>query len=108
MNMSQEIPPAVPPPVPPAFASSQPVTTPEAYAKQEAQKKASSALTMSIIAFFCFGPILGPIAIVRASNAKKVLTPTDPGYGNATAAQICGAIAIAIWVLLLIYRFSQY
>jgi uncharacterized protein YbaR (Trm112 family) len=77
------------------------------FAKQDAQKKANSALTESIIAFFCFGPILGPIAIVTASNAKKVLNPGDPGYGKATAAQICGAIAIVLWVLALIIQFAN-
>jgi hypothetical protein len=108
MKMTQEIPNSVPPPIPPPLVSSQPVINPLDYAKQEAQKKAGSALTMSIIAFFCFGPILGPIAIVNASNAKKVLTPTDPGYGKATAAQICGAIALVLWVLALIIQFSQH
>jgi uncharacterized protein YbaR (Trm112 family) len=77
------------------------------FAKQDAQKKASTALTLSIISFFCFSIILGPIALVNAANAKKVLVQGDPGYGKATAAQICSWIAIAIWVIGIIYALSN-
>jgi hypothetical protein len=73
-------------------------------AKQDAQKKANTALTLSIIGIFCFSIIFGPIALVNAANAKKVLVSGDPGYGKATAAQIISWIAIAIWVLgIIIY-----
>jgi hypothetical protein len=72
---------------------------PQDYAKLEAQKKASSALTQAI---FCFGIILGPVALISASNAKKVLVSGDDGYGKATAAQIIGVIDIIFWGIGLI------
>ena len=75
--------------------------------KEEARKKASNALTMSIIGFFCFGIILGPIAISQATQAKKTLSPNDAGYGNATAAQVVGWIVLALYVIgLCITAFS--
>jgi len=67
--------------------------------KAEAKKKASSALTQAIIGFFCFGIILGPIAISQASQAKKILSPTDDGYGTATAAIVIGWIVVALYVI---------
>lgn len=67
--------------------------------KAEAKKKASNALTMSIIGFFCFGIILGPIAISQASQAKRILSPADDGYGNATAAIVIGWIVVVLWAI---------
>jgi hypothetical protein len=84
-----------------------PGVLPMDYAKQEAKKKATNALTMAIIGIFCLGLILGPIAIVNASNAKKVLQPGDDGYGKATAAQIVAAVALGIWVISLIVQFAS-
>lgn len=68
----------------------------------KASSDASSALTLAIIGIFCFGIILEPLALIKASSAKKVLQPSDPGYGNATAAQIIGWIAVGMWVLSII------
>lgn len=65
----------------------------------KATADASSALTMAIIGIFCFGIILEPLALIKASSAKKVLQSGDPGYGNATAAQIIGWIFVALWIL---------
>jgi hypothetical protein len=67
--------------------------------KEEARKKASSALTQAIIGFFCFGIILGPLAISQATQAKKTLTPNDAGYGTATAAQVIGWIVAALYLI---------
>lgn len=69
--------------------------------KAVARKKSNNALIMSIIGFFCFGVILGPIAISQATQAKKVLKPTDEGYGKATAGQVIGWVDIAFWVIYL-------
>lgn len=94
--------PAAPPPFYP-----QPYANPQEFAKLEAQKKASSALTQAIIGLFCFGIILGPVALSSASNAKKVLQPGDEGYGKATAAQIIGIIDIVGWAVGLIIGFAS-
>ena len=70
--------------------------------KEEARKKANNALTLAIIGFFCFGIILGPIAISQAVAAKKTLAPGEAGYGTATAAQVIGYIVTAFYVIAII------
>ena len=72
------------------------------FAHQKATSDASSALTMAIIGLFCFGIILGPIAISKGKSAKKVLQPGEPGYGNANAGVIIGWIAVALWAISII------
>jgi pSer/pThr/pTyr-binding forkhead associated (FHA) protein len=74
---------------------------------QEAQKAASGALTSAIVGLIICGLILAPSAIVQARKARKVLRSGDPGYGKAIAAEIIGWIGLALWVLALIYRFSD-
>jgi hypothetical protein len=81
---------------------STPFMSPQDTAKLDAKKKASGALTQAIVGLFCFGIILGPIAIVSAGKAKKVLVPGDDGYGKATAAQIIGWIDIAVFIISII------
>jgi hypothetical protein len=73
----------------------------------KATSDASSALTMAIIGIFCFGIILEPLALIKAGSAKKVLQSGDPGYGNATAAQIIGWIFVALWVLGILLFFAS-
>lgn len=72
-------------------------------------KEANDALTCAIVGIFCFGIILEPIALVRASKAKKkiAMNPRLLGSGKATAAQIIGVIALILWVLGIIARVSQ-
>lgn len=72
-------------------------------------KEASEALTYAIIGLFCFGFILGPMAISKASKARKMIemNPRLTGSGKATAATIIGVVALVFWVLGLIGRFSQ-
>lgn len=84
----------------PESAGSAPVYTPPVTNSRlaEGQKLASNALTSAIIGIFCFGVILGPVAISRAKNAKKILSPGDPGYGNAQAAEIIGWIVLALYL----------
>lgn len=74
---------------------------------QQGAKDASSALTMSIIGLFCFGIILEPIAIYMAGKAKKVLGPNDAGYGKAQAAQVIGWIGLVLYIIVIIYNFSN-
>ena len=56
--------------------------------------EAKDALKYAIIGIFCFGFILGPLAIVKATSAKKAIAqdPRYEGEGMATAAQIIGGI----------------
>jgi hypothetical protein len=72
-------------------------------------KEANDALIYSIIGIFCFGIILGPIAISKASKALNTIK-ADPGYtgkGKATAGLVIGIIDVVFWLLALIFRLSQ-
>jgi hypothetical protein len=69
---------------------------------------AQEALNIAILSFFCFGFILGPIAISKARTALAMceLNPQLTGRGKAQAAQICGIIALVLHSLGLIVRIS--
>jgi len=64
-------------------------------------KEADEALKYAIIGIFCFGVILGPVAISKALNAKKMiaLNPRLSGSGKVTASLIIGTIAFILSVL---------
>lgn len=72
-------------------------------------KEANEALTYAIIGIFCCGIILEPIALVKASEAKKKIgmNPRLAGSSKATAAQIIAVIALILWVIGMFARFSQ-
>jgi len=72
-------------------------------------KEAGEALTMAIVSLFCFGFILGPIAISKAMKAKKIMeqNPRLTGSGKATAALIIGILALVLWVLNIAMRVSN-
>ncbi len=67
-------------------------------------KEAGEALGFAIVALFCFGFIIGPIAISKASKAKKMIAanPRLMGSGKASAAMIIGIIATVFGVLYLV------
>jgi hypothetical protein len=71
-------------------------------------KEAGEALTYAIISLFCFGIILGPVAISKAMKAKKMiaLNPRLSGSGKASAGLIIGIIATILWVLGMISKFA--
>lgn len=71
-------------------------------------KEANEALTYAIVGIFCFGIILEPIALVKASKAKQLIDadPRLAGSGKVTAARIIAVVALVLWVLGLIARFS--
>lgn len=73
-------------------------------------KEANEALTYSIVGIFCFGIILEPIAISKALKARKMmqLNPRLSGSGKATAALIIGIVALVLWVIGMIGRFSRW
>ena len=70
---------------------------------------AGEALKYAIIGLFCFGMILGPVAISKAINAKKEINadPRLTGSGKANAAIAVGVIGLVLWVIGLISRDSH-
>ena len=72
-------------------------------------KEADDALKYAIIGIFCFGIILEPIAIAKASKAKKMMqmNPQLTGSGKATAAMIIGIISLILWVIGMVVRVSN-
>jgi hypothetical protein len=69
-------------------------------------KEASDALKYAIFGLFCFGIILGPIAISKARKAKETINadPKLAGSGKATAAIIIGSLSLIIWLLNILQR----
>ncbi|MGH9245533.1 MAG: DUF4190 domain-containing protein [Acidimicrobiales bacterium] len=60
-------------------------------------KKATWALITGILSLFCFGIILGPVAIVLANQAKNEIRAsggTQGGDGLATAGMVLGIIGL--------------
>jgi predicted component of type VI protein secretion system len=94
----------------PAFGS-EPAPPPAAAAvdteRQEAQKAANGALWSAIIGLFICGIILEPSAISQARKARKVLRSGDPGYGKAVTAEVIAWIGLGLWIVALIYQFSN-
>lgn len=72
-------------------------------------KEAKEALTYAIVGIFCFGIILEPMALYKASKAKKMLAlnPRLTGSGMVTATYIIASIALGLWVLGIIVQVSQ-
>jgi hypothetical protein len=70
---------------------------------------AGEALKYAIFGLFCFGIILGPIAISKAAKAKREIAanPRLTGSGKATAAQVVGVLVIVLWVIGIMVRLSN-
>ena len=66
--------------------------------------EAKEALKYAIIGIFCVGFILGPLAIIKGTSAKKTIAmdPRYEGEGMATAAQIIGGIVCLLYVVNLL------
>jgi phage FluMu protein Com len=64
-------------------------------------KEASTALTCSIIGIFCFGIILGPVAVYNGVKALNMIQndPQYEGRGKAIAGIIIGSIEILLTVI---------
>jgi len=79
---------------------------PGAMAIQVPCKEASDALKYALIGTFCFGIILEPIAISKALAARKRMSedPTLTGRGKATAALICAAVVLVLWIVGIMSR----
>lgn len=65
---------------------------------KQTSAEAKEALRYALIGILCFGFILGPLAIVRGTQAKKTIAqnPRLEGEGIATAAQIIGGIEVLL------------
>ncbi len=71
--------------------------------------QANTALKYAIIGLFCFGFVLGPLAIKNALDAKKIiaLSPGMTGEGKATAALIIGVIDVLFFFVGMLLRVSN-
>jgi hypothetical protein len=72
--------------------------------------EANHAITYAIVGLFCLGFVLGPVAIVKGTSAKKMIAadPRWDGESLATAAQIIGVIEILLSVLSIIRIIVRY
>jgi hypothetical protein len=72
-------------------------------------KEADEALKYAIVGLLCCGIILGPIAISKAMNARKMMAvnPQLTGGGKATAALIIGWVGLVLCVLGIIVKIQQ-
>jgi len=70
---------------------------------RETAKEATEALWCGIIGIFCFGFILGGVAIYKGVQARRIITenPTLTGEGIATAAIVLGVFDIVIHLCVL-------
>ena len=78
----------------------------DAQAKQIADD-AKQALIMAIVGVFCFGFILGILAIRKANSAQEAINVYEVGLehrGLATGAKVLGIIDIVLWALVLLAR----
>ena len=72
-------------------------------------EEAGEALKYALFGIFCFGIILGPVAISKARKAKRMIE-ADPhltGIGKANAAIWIGAVVLVLWALGIIARVSN-
>ena len=67
-------------------------------ASQPGKGLAIAAMVCGIVSFLCFSIILGPLAIIFGGVAKS----KGCRSGMATAGIVCGAIAVALWLILMV------
>lgn len=70
---------------------------------------ADTALKLAIVSLFCFGVILGPVAIAKGLSARREIqaNPGLKGEGKANAAIMLGIISLLLWILGLVARFTD-
>ena len=81
---------------------------PAAVFGSERCEEANRALLYAILGLFCFGIILGPVAISKAGKAKAQIAadPRLTGTGMANVAIAIGVVDIVAWAIGLVARFS--
>lgn len=82
-----------------------PPQAPYEYREQQQQKnnKATTALVCGIISLFCFGFILGIIAIVNGVQAQNELKKTNSSSGAAIAGIVLGIIGLVGWAIAIFF-----
>ena len=72
-------------------------------------KEANNALTLAIVGLFCFGIILGPLAISSALKAKRMIeaNPRLTGSGKATAALIIGIADLFFFLVAILANIAR-
>jgi hypothetical protein len=72
-------------------------------------EEATEALTLAFIGIFCIGIIVGPMAILKAMKARKLIraNPALTGYGKTTAALIIATFELLLWILGFVSTFSK-
>jgi hypothetical protein len=72
-------------------------------------EKAGEAMKMAVIGFFCFGFILGPLAIAKAIGARGEIRDNVmlTGWGKANAALVLGLVVTILGVINLMVRMSR-
>ena len=73
-------------------------------------KEASDALKLAIFSLFCFGFIIGPIAIFRGFKARRIIdeNPNLTGGGKATAAIVIGIIVVILNIIGIMAKVSEF
>src|SRR6476661_4240778 len=86
-----------------ANAAPPPPPRPDAPARNSKAVFATVIGALSVVLFFPFGPVLGPIAIVMGRNARRRAMGGASGKGLATAGVVLGAIGLVagayVWVV---------
>jgi len=84
-------------------AAPPPPPRPDAPARNSKAVVATVVGALSVVLFFPFGPVLGPIAIVMGRNARRRAMGGASGKGLATAGVVLGAIGLVagvyVWVV---------
>jgi hypothetical protein len=77
-------------------------------ATPNSQGRATTALVVSILGFFCFGIVLGPISVYLAVKAKANMARSGDftGHGVAQAAMVIGIIDIFVFMLGVLLQFG--
>jgi hypothetical protein len=72
-------------------------------AVEDAKKQARNSLIMGIVGLFCFGPVLGTLAIIFGFKSRNALAAAgaSSGQGMAIGGIILGVIDLVLWVLII-------
>ncbi|UCH95799.1 MAG: DUF4190 domain-containing protein [Candidatus Aminicenantes bacterium] len=72
-------------------------------------KEAKDSLTYAIVGIFCFGIILGPVAVFKGIKALNMIQeePRYEGKGKATAGIIIGGIVTLLYIVGILVRLSE-
>ena len=70
---------------------------------------AVASMVLGLVGLFVCGLILGIIAIVKSSEARKAIAsnPRYVGGGYATAGLVMGIVDLAAWAIFLLWKLSE-